>query len=777
MRVGVQKNRLFWSFLISYLFILVLPLFLGMYLYHQSENRITMHVESQNYELLERVEEVFTVNIDTAKSMLTQLWMNPYVTTYMYNQKGLSIEEQTYRLREIITSLSSFSFADNPISGYYIWFRDSGIVLYNNAVYTARTFYDFFFPTCGSTYEEWIESLTIKSPYMGFYRTSKMMFSGVTKQVYEYSVTIPFSSNRSVLGSIHVLIDESRVQDLMKTYSGPGQLFSYIMDNEGNIVSLFSSHGYEDIVLPLALPVTDLGGYFMTSIGDEKAFVSYLPASDGEWFYVTANSLDAVLKDVYDLRTLSLIILSITLICATLLSLLFSYRTSSPLVQTLATLFPQGTPPTGRTTLSSLQVLQNSVTKLVGERFALEDEMSRYRPVIQMAFLSRLLDGELSDPAIVEESFHSMGIDGLADYHYSVVLVNFDDYAMFSSIRMKEEIHAMKLIVAEYIERTNDDNHFFNVELGEAIMAFIGVYPLSHVSEDHEEITELFKKIAREINTHIPVRVSFILGEFCSQPENLYRSYESARYVLHNIKLKGKESSGVYRFSEYQHFDESFEFPLAMEIRLSHLIGEGKFNEARELFMGFVNEYIHPRELSNELLYTVFYSIKGMLMRLNRELFSSDREQYESLNVQIVNMSSFNADAILSIIQLICLLITSRKELAKTHLKQSILDYLQAHYQEQDFYLPSLAQHFNMTETYLSLLFKEEVGESFTSYLEGVRLEEACKLLKKVSISIDEISSTVGYSSSHSFRRAFKRKFYVTPGEYRLKFVNYGSGE
>lgn len=81
-------------------------------------------------------------------------------------------------------------------------------------------------------------------------------------------------------------------------------------------------------------------------------------------------------------------------------------------------------------------------------------------------------------------------------------------------------------------------------------------------------------------------------------------------------------------------------------------------------------------------------------------------------------------------------------------------------------------QPFGLSESYFSLFFKETMGKTFGSYLEGVRLEKAKRLIAQGNFDLEKISEMVGYSSSATFRRAFKRAYGVAPSAGRSKIEN-----
>lgn len=80
--------------------------------------------------------------------------------------------------------------------------------------------------------------------------------------------------------------------------------------------------------------------------------------------------------------------------------------------------------------------------------------------------------------------------------------------------------------------------------------------------------------------------------------------------------------------------------------------------------------------------------------------------------------------------------------------------------------LQEVAQHSNMSSTYFSVLFKEQMGESYIKYVTKLRIEQAKKLLKN-GAKVNEVSEKVGYYNYRHFSELFKRHVGMTPGIYR----------
>ena len=95
--------------------------------------------------------------------------------------------------------------------------------------------------------------------------------------------------------------------------------------------------------------------------------------------------------------------------------------------------------------------------------------------------------------------------------------------------------------------------------------------------------------------------------------------------------------------------------------------------------------------------------------------------------------------------------------------------FIQDHYMET-ITLADVAEHVAYTPSYLSTLFKQSVGMSFSDYLLDLRIQKAKELLKETDQTIYEISAAVGYPNAKYFRKLFKTATGVRPSEYRALY-------
>ncbi|WP_281352850.1 helix-turn-helix transcriptional regulator [Anaerocolumna sedimenticola] len=91
------------------------------------------------------------------------------------------------------------------------------------------------------------------------------------------------------------------------------------------------------------------------------------------------------------------------------------------------------------------------------------------------------------------------------------------------------------------------------------------------------------------------------------------------------------------------------------------------------------------------------------------------------------------------------------------------------HYNEESLSLKWLAENYLFISVgYLSKQFVKEEGIRFSEYLNGIRMEEAKKLLNLYSFdNIKNIVRQVGFGNNpHYFSQVFKRYTGYTPKEY-----------
>ncbi len=106
---------------------------------------------------------------------------------------------------------------------------------------------------------------------------------------------------------------------------------------------------------------------------------------------------------------------------------------------------------------------------------------------------------------------------------------------------------------------------------------------------------------------------------------------------------------------------------------------------------------------------------------------------------------------------------------------KQIAAYLHLHYTDPNLSIDSISGIFKISPSYLSRIFKREIGSGMLPYLQNIRITQSCLLLANTQTQIQEIAQRVGFSNHQTFTRTFKSIVGITPSEYRESRLAMGS--
>jgi len=84
--------------------------------------------------------------------------------------------------------------------------------------------------------------------------------------------------------------------------------------------------------------------------------------------------------------------------------------------------------------------------------------------------------------------------------------------------------------------------------------------------------------------------------------------------------------------------------------------------------------------------------------------------------------------------------------------------------------IATLAEQVHVSERHLNRLITKHFNMSAAKYIEHTKLEQSKIYLAKKDTAVSLVGASVGYSSSDSFTRSFKRKYGITPQAYQLQY-------
>ncbi|HCD46352.1 MAG TPA: AraC family transcriptional regulator [Lachnoclostridium sp.] len=100
------------------------------------------------------------------------------------------------------------------------------------------------------------------------------------------------------------------------------------------------------------------------------------------------------------------------------------------------------------------------------------------------------------------------------------------------------------------------------------------------------------------------------------------------------------------------------------------------------------------------------------------------------------------------------------------------LDYVSRYY-HQEIKVSSLADACNMSESHFRRVFEEGMNMKPLDYINLIRVQNACELLKKSDKSMEEVGEESGFASISAFNRNFRKILNISPYQWKKSEENY----
>lgn len=395
--------------------------------------------------------------------------------------------------------------------------------------------------------------------------------------------------------------------------------------------------------------------------------------------------------------------------------------------------------------------------------------MAKQAPLLQAALFERLLKGEYVSPNELPVLLQHVGIETQAKYYMAAIL-QLRGYESIFNRSALEELDVKRVMVKEILlEETNGDAHCHDVAEDQFALLFaFGSDPPMH---DAAKLEEKIRRLSDTIHTRLNMAARFALGGIYQDLLNVSRSYEEAKRALEYLLWRNR--NGIMRFDELPKETNGYYYPSDLEHRLSNMAKAGEQTGVESLLQELHRINFDERNLSVTMLRLFMNEMWGTIVKLLPQVGMDEGEALEQMKPFSGDMASFegldnNFTSLVATYRQVCDFVNEHKKSQNTELMVNIVELMHDSYGEPGLCLEAVADRFAISKGYLSqFFFKEQTGENFSDYLEHLRMKRAKELLANTVLPVYEIAEQVGYSSSNTFCRAFKRINGVSTTKFR----------
>lgn len=354
------------------------------------------------------------------------------------------------------------------------------------------------------------------------------------------------------------------------------------------------------------------------------------------------------------------------------------------------------------------------------------------------------------EPKQYLESLSYFGIE-LKNPIFQIALIEANGKLMSEEEKLLSKMHVRKIIEDYY----GDMQGMFIFDSGADWIVLLNNESENAIYEHGEEL-----KCYLENNTESHICIG--VGNCYTDIGKVCESYREAKDAWKFRFVSGEEDV-IYFRDIYPYYDTGWSADINEDtlrefgnfIRISDALGAEKILEK------VLN---HMKQMGGNRNQIIILSVKIMveIMKVISELkinVHSELLNYPSMMENVFGLVSFDEikGFLKNIVQEACVAIGTEVSGKEKDLIHKVKDYLGEHYSDEQISLNIVAQLYYVNSSYLSRVFKEKTGLTFTAYLFQVRMAEAEKLVLSTELKAYEIAERVGISDPHYFSSCFKK--------------------
>lgn len=746
-RKWINNRPLFFRLVIPYIAVVILLASCLGFTYSKSLKIVKKDILYANDMALEQTRRTLEIRISEMEQTMWDIVSLPSVRRALIIREPFE-KANPYRFKSVSSSLKQLSLSNDFILDYFVLFKRSSMAVNSDKIYTFLQLYELYFQYDEGSRDHWQNRFFQLNG--NFQPAMQLTLAG--KSVSGIPFIRPMGNGREVHGALLVLMDNRKIHELLGSMQLSEGSLSYIADQKGQIISYVSGTGVEGLV-PSVVKDVNLKDMITASTTSHQL----------GWTFVTAHPQAIVAERSLEITQSILYVLLIFVFLGLVISIGLAHRHSLSLLRLTRHFTEQSEPKLFFGNAYSW--IEQKVGGLSERQHIMEKLHKEQLPILQTTFYEQLLKGYFSSEDHLQSLMKHAGLE-FDSTGYLVITIHFTGYGDGVDADILREVEGKKIIVKEAL-RFSDAAKSIHVHDWDT-------YHLSIIyCCGDEEIQDL--RLVEQILLHILGNHSLYLEEeldvvvtASSMVTNLWElphAYQEAMTAFRQYVWDPR-----HRFVWYdgQPENQSFAYyPPELEAMLVQCTLTGDIERMQDLLHGLHQENMANRKLSLSMLQLFLNELLGTLAKVLIELKNMQTSPEEYVQIRCVKdaVDYYGQihDRFLSLGSLIHL----NKRSHNIELRDRLTTFIQKNAFDSDLSASMVAREFNISSAYFSQFFKEQVGSNFSTYLEQLRIARAKELLNGTDSNVQEIAVSIGYNSSNSFIRAFKRSEGRTPSEYR----------
>lgn len=473
-------------------------------------------------------------------------------------------------------------------------------------------------------------------------------------------------------------------------------------------------------------------------------------SSKNKWTFVLTQKSEDLFQAAYILRKFNILSLIIILGISFILAYFFSGYLYKP-IRELTKKINQVTQIDTINSKNEYQLIEKVVAYLFSKNIKLNNDYEYVLPYFKQHSINDVLSGDF-DLDNFKQVLELLDVNFEFSKHY-LVLLELENQTYNNEIKRQLEESLDLINMKKIISNINEKR------------ILIIINTMININEIYGLISQMHDKFNQN-----NIKLTISLSDTFEDLESIQENYDKVQKQLEYKFFVGKNK--VLSHMVPQQIDKNIFYDKSLEKQLLNYLKKQNEEEAcsslRKLTEGLKGslknidyiKYVYFQVCLNiiEQMTNFGFSLKDVEIT-NREIFAGINEANT-----LDEMYNFIDEIIRKCIRLFSKLNVMQNDTIINKVKE----YINNNYSE-DLSLERIAEYVYLSPGYLSTLFKVETGITVFDYLTNLRMEKAKEFLLTTNIKIQDIAIKVGYNSSQSFIRYFKKYYNITPNQFRKK--------
>lgn len=746
--------------ILDLLLLLIVPFICVEVIYISSSLTLEKQKQESMQKNLEECVETLEKEVEEAYTLVELLSGNTQILQYLYQYgpEELSSVTKMINAQKTLNSLT-LAFDKIVLIQIYANLSDTMIDQDNGRLYLERYYHSFNME--GMEYDEWHEFLKNSTKTYEILYDIEFAYAKKKHEAWVMSCQIPKYSSSQKYGQVFLYLDKEKIlSDFSMLDYHNGGYFTVLSDEQKVILLDNESNLSEENIQSVIVGIKDEGKIKLLNQNGKNMLVIKKYSSDLKATIAMAVPKDYVYAPIKSIQFMLRGMWVLLITTGILLIIFIARKLTQPFIEMNQILNIES---------SSAEELIIKLNALLEHNKKLKDEIIQSIPALKTAALYNLLLTGFDTKIDMDRAINQIGINRQARQYGLLIirLLNMENKKTVYEINMqqvfvgnfiKNEIEAVQAVFFPDYERilvlfaTNEETKCFAEKKMDEILEK-SIYPFL-------EKNQLKVLISGDIGTEI----SDFSGMFLR-----------AQAVLDAYSLAEMENLKVLWYSQNKKKNLTYCYPLDIEKRLSNSIIMGRTGVLVETFdeLKTANANLFEKHVDEEIM-KLLYAIYATLCNKQEEYQLQD-EKLENIKKEISENLSAGENLIQTFYLIeeafyICVSLkggTSQGE-EKMDLSEKIRIYICQHYRDPQICLNSIAEHFSITESYLSRLYKQSFQTTCNKAIESLRMEDAALQLSQGK-SVTIVAESVGYHSVQVFRRVYKKYYQESPSKSKEK--------